>query len=68
MCFSNGNYSLMKDHHCPYTNNCVGSKNLKAFILFCGYGGVFALQFFSMSVIFFFKLKNSELTYELSEG
>lgn len=59
---------LIQDHHCPYTDNCVGSKNLKSFILFCGFGGLFALQFFFLSIVFFSKLKAQQIPYELSEG
>lgn len=60
MCGKNGTYFYMiQDHHCPYTNNCVGGKNIKAFILFCFYGGIFALQFLIMSVVYY---------YQMSEG
>lgn len=55
------------DHHCPYINNCVGQKNLKAFILFTGYGGLFALNFLIFSIKYYFDMK-SEKVSPLSEG
>ena len=39
-CRQCGECSLRMDHHCPWTVNCVGAKNHKAFYLFCIYMGV----------------------------
>ena len=32
-----GRCVMMMDHHCPWMNNCVGQRNLKAFLLFNAY-------------------------------
>jgi hypothetical protein len=34
----------------------VGGRNLKAFILFCFYGGLFAVQFLVLSIVYYFKM------------
>lgn len=29
-----GRCVMLMDHHCPWMNNCIGARNMKAFILF----------------------------------
>jgi hypothetical protein len=45
----------------------VGGRNLKAFVLFCGYGALFAIQFLVLCVDFYFRLANGSVA-KLSEG
>jgi hypothetical protein len=45
----------------------VGQKNIKAFILFTGYGGLFALNFLIFSIKYYFDMK-SEKVSPISEG
>ena len=39
------------DHHCPFTNNCVGVMNQKPFILFLLYDSIFAYNTFDLTTI-----------------
>jgi len=34
------------DHHCPWTNNCVGQKNMKQFWIFATLSPILQLVFF----------------------
>mmetsp|Transcript_143832 Transcript_143832/g.400880 ORF Transcript_143832/g.400880 Transcript_143832/m.400880 type:complete len:498 (+) Transcript_143832:56-1549(+) len=36
-CSSCGRCVLWMDHHCPWTNTCIGYRNLKSFVLFVHY-------------------------------
>jgi hypothetical protein len=61
-----GTDEVTQDHHCPYTNSCVGGRNLKAFVLFCCYGALFAVQFFVLSIVYYFKMSAGK-TQQISE-
>ena len=52
-CSTCGRCVMGMDHHCPWMNNCIGTRNHKAFILFCMYTGLAALYALVRGIIEF---------------
>jgi palmitoyltransferase len=53
------------DHHCPWINNCVGAKNLKAFLLYNVYTTLVATVTFTRGIVNFFACQgNSKDNWE----
>ena len=49
---------LFRDHHCPYTANCIGYNNIQYFINFL-FWGIYAIAYYNITCVKFFLRKNN---------
>jgi hypothetical protein len=49
---------LYRDHHCPYTANCIGFNNIQYFLNFL-FWGIYAIGYYNITCIKFFLKKNN---------
>lgn len=55
---------LRMDHHCPWTNGCVGLRNHRAFVLFCMSSAIMGWHYQCRSFSYYLMIKEYQEDYE----